>query len=73
MFTFLRAFSDIPGVECRKKFQVYRTYIFFVKYSENNRIYPGGSMGKEVCRIICYSFYIRKFSHNGGRRDLSFT
>ena len=46
MFTFLRAFSDIPGVE----FQVYRTSIFFVNYSENHRIFPGGSIGKIMGR-----------------------
>ena len=45
MFTFLRAFSDIPGVE----FQVYRTSIFFVN-CENHRIFPGGSMGKIIGR-----------------------
>ena len=44
MFTFLRAFSDILGVECRK------TSIFFVKYSENHRIFPDGSIGKIIGR-----------------------
>ena len=39
MFTFLRAFSDIPGVECRKKFRGYRTLILFVNYSENHRFF----------------------------------
>ena len=27
MFTFLQAFSEIPGVECRKKFRVSKTKI----------------------------------------------
>jgi len=42
--SFLRAFSDIPGVGCRKQFRVYRTTIFFINYSENHKIFPGGSM-----------------------------
>ena len=45
---FLRAFSDNLGVECRKLFQVYRTLIFFLNYSENHRFLPGGSMEKII-------------------------
>ena len=50
IITFLLGFSDIPGVECRKKFQVYRTSIFFINFSENHRIFPGSSMGKIISR-----------------------
>ena len=50
MLTFLRSFSHIPSVQCRKEFQVYRTSIFFVNYSENHRFFPGGSMGKMIDR-----------------------
>ena len=46
MFTFLRAFSDIPGVECRKEFQVSRTSIFFINYSENHRFFQVVPWGK---------------------------
>ena len=62
MFTFfLRAFSDTPGVECSKWFQVYRTSIFFVNYSENHRIIPGGSMwqviGRGMPNILLFILY----------------
>ena len=50
MFTFFYAFSDIPGVECRNEFRVYRTSIFFVNYSENHKFFPGGSMRKMIGR-----------------------
>ena len=59
MFTFLRAFSDIPGLECRKQFRVYQILIFFVNYSENYRTSPGGSMGKIIgsCMPKHFSIY----------------
>ena len=51
-FWSLNVFKNVPGVECRKQFRVYKTSIFFVNYSENHRIFPGGSMGKMIGRGI---------------------
>ena len=61
MFTFFYAFSDIPGVECRNEFRVYRTSIFFINCNENHIILPGGFMGQMIGRgmpnILLFIFY----------------
>ena len=46
MFTFFTSIFRYSWCRCHKKFRGYRTLICFVNYSENHRIFMGGSMGK---------------------------
>ena len=52
MFTFFRGIFRYSWCRMPQIFPSLKTFIFFVNYSENHRIFSGGSMGKMIGRGI---------------------